>query len=143
MLTGFFLHLKQFRLPVGTREYLTLLEALQERVVSLSIDDFYALARLALIKDEQHYDRFDLAFASYFKGVEAIFDVRETLPEDWLRGELERTLSEEDKRAVQALGGWDVLMETLKVVTEMRQRALLMASPARRRWRHARGRVWP
>ena len=75
MLTGFFLHLKQFRLPVGTREYLTLLEALERRVVSLSIDDFYALARLALVKDEQHYDRFDLAFASYSKGIEAIFDI--------------------------------------------------------------------
>ncbi len=51
MLTGFFLHLKQFKLPVGTREYLTLLEGLQARVVSLSIDDFYALARLTLVKD--------------------------------------------------------------------------------------------
>ena len=64
MLTGFFLHLKAFRLPVSTREYLTLLEALQEHVVALSLDDFYTLARLTLVKDEQHFDRFDLAFGS-------------------------------------------------------------------------------
>ena len=114
MLTGFFLHLKQFKLPVGTREYLTLLEALQARVVSLSIDDFYALARLTLVKDEQHYDRFDLAFASYFKGVEAIFDVRTGIPEDWLRREFERVLTDEQKRKIEALGGWDKLMETFR-----------------------------
>lgn len=114
MLTGFFLHLKQFRLPVGTREYLTLLEALQARVVSLSIDDFYALARLTLVKDEQHYDRFDLAFASYFNGVEAIFEVRTGIPEDWLRRELERILTDEQKLKIEALGGWDKLMETFR-----------------------------
>jgi uncharacterized protein len=114
MLSGFFLHLKSFKLPVSTREYLTLLEALQGRVVSLSLDDFYTLARLTLVKDEQHFDRFDLAFGSYFKGVEAIFDIRAEIPEDWLRKEFERHLSEEDKRRVQAMGGLDKLLQTLK-----------------------------
>ena len=109
------------------REYLTLLEALQARVVSLSIDDFYALARLTLVKDEQHYDRFDLAFASYFKGVEAIFDVRTGIPEDWLRREFERVLTDEQKREIEALGGWDKLMETF------RQRLEEQRGPARRR----------
>ena len=130
MLTGFFLHLKQYRLPVGTREYLTLLEALQARVVSLSIDDFYALARLTLVKDEQHYDRFDLAFGSYFKGVEAIFDVDADIPDEWLRDALERILTDEQKRDVQALGGLDKLLETF------RQRL------AEQRGRHAGGRKW-
>ncbi len=130
MLTGFFLHLKQFKLPVGTREYLTLLEALQARVVSLSIDDFYALARLTLVKDEQHYDRFDLAFASYFKGVEAIFDVRTGIPEDWLRREFERILTDEQKREIEALGGWDKLMETFRQRLE------------EQRGRHAGGKKW-
>ena len=130
MLTGFFLHLKAFRLPVGTREFLTLLEALEARVVSLSIDDFYALAKLTLVKDEQHYDRFDLAFASYFKGVDAVFDLRAGIPEEWLRREFERTLSEEEKRSVEALGGWDKLMETLKQRLE------------EQRERHAGGRKW-
>src|SRR5437660_6199387 len=80
MLVGFFLHLKSFRLPVSTREFLTLLEALDERVVSLSIDDFHTLARTCLVKDEQHFDRFDLAFGAYFKNVDALFDIRAGIP---------------------------------------------------------------
>ncbi len=68
MLIGFFLHLKSARLPVSTREFLTLLEALEARVVSLSIDDFYHLARATLIKDEAQFDRYDLAFATLFQG---------------------------------------------------------------------------
>jgi uncharacterized protein with von Willebrand factor type A (vWA) domain len=114
MLIGFFLHLKSARLPVSTREFLTLLEALEARVVSLSIDDFYHLARASLIKDEAQFDRYDLAFATYFKGVDAIFDIRTEIPEEWLRKEFERLLSAEDKAKVEALGGWDKLMETLK-----------------------------
>jgi uncharacterized protein with von Willebrand factor type A (vWA) domain len=114
MLTGFFLHLKAHKLPVSTRELLTLLEALEKRVVSLSIDDFYALSRVCFVKDEQHFDRFDLAFGSYFKGVNAIFDIRAEIPEAWLKREFQRTLSDEDRKLVEALGGWDKLMETLK-----------------------------
>src|SRR5512143_3779344 len=114
MLVDFFLHLKSARLPVSTREFLTLVEALEARVVSLSLDDFYHLARAPLIKDEAQYDRYDLAFAAYFKGVNAIFDVRTGIPEEWLRREFERLLSDEDKAKVEALGGWDKLMETLK-----------------------------
>src|SRR6266508_1462324 len=97
MLIDFFLHLKSARLPVSTREFLTLLEALEARVVSLSLDDFYFLARTTLVKDEAQFDRFDLAFASYFKGVEAIFDIRAEIPEEWLRKEFERLLTDEDR----------------------------------------------
>jgi uncharacterized protein with von Willebrand factor type A (vWA) domain len=114
MLIGFFLHLKSARLPVSTREFLTLLEALEARVVSLSLDAFYHLARTALIKDEAHYDRYDLAFATYFRNVDALFDIRAEIPEEWLRKEFERLLSAEDKAKVAALGGWDKLMETFK-----------------------------
>ena len=95
MLIDFFLHLKSARLPVSTREFLTLIEALEARVVSLSLDDFYYLARAALIKDEVQFDRYDLAFATYFKGVNAIFDIRAGIPEEWLRKEFERLLSDE------------------------------------------------
>jgi uncharacterized protein with von Willebrand factor type A (vWA) domain len=130
MLIGFFLHLKAARLPVSTREFLTLLEALEARVVSLSIDDFYYLARATLIKDEAQFDRYDLAFATYFKGVEAIFDIRAGIPEEWLRKEFERLLSDEDKARIEALGGWDKLMETLK------QRL------AEQKKRHAGGNKW-
>src|SRR5512137_880926 len=107
MLIDFFLHLKAAKLPVSTREFLTLLEALEERVVSLSLDDFYTLARISLIKDEAHFDRFDLAFAAYFKGVEGVFDLRAKIPEEWLRKEFERHLTPEDRAKIEALGGWD------------------------------------
>jgi len=130
VLTGFFLHLKSFRLPVSTREFLTLLEALEQRVVSLSMDDFYLLARATLVKNEEHYDRFDLAFGSYFKGVEAIFDIRARIPEEWLRAEFMRQLSDEDRRLIEAMGGLDKLMETF------RQRLM------EQRERHAGGRKW-
>ena len=130
MLTGFFLHLKSFKLPVSTREFLTLLEALDQRVVSLSLEDFHSLARLCLVKDEQHFDRFDLAFGSYFKGVDAIFDIRADIPEEWLRREFQRYLSDEDKKKVEALGGWDKLMETLRQRLE------------EQRGRHAGGSKW-
>jgi len=114
MLIEFFLHLKAAKLPVSTREFLTLLEALEQRVVSLSLDDFYVLARTCLIKDEAHFDRFDLAFGTYFKGINALFDIRGVIPEEWLRREFERHLSPDDKALVEALGGWDKLMQTLK-----------------------------
>src|SRR5512143_2148042 len=111
MLVDFFLHLKSFRLPVSTREFLTLLEALEARVVSGSIGDFYVLARACLVKDEQHFDRFDLAFGAYFNGVETLLESRADIPEDWLRREFIRDLSAEERRAIEALGGLDRLME--------------------------------
>ena len=100
MLVGFFLHLKACKLPVSTREFLTLLEALDERVVSTSLTDFYTLARATLVKDEQHFDRFDVAFGTYFNGIESVFDVSGDIPDEWLRRELELKLSDEDKRLV-------------------------------------------
>jgi uncharacterized protein len=130
VLTGFFLHLKSFRLPVSTREFLTLLEALQARVVSGSLDDFYVLARACLVKDEQHFDRFDVAFASYFKGVDTIFDIDAEIPEDWLRGQIASHLPEDDKRAIEAPGGLEGLLEAF------RQRL------AEQRARHQGGKKW-
>jgi hypothetical protein len=130
VLVEFFLHLKSFKLPVSTREFLTLLEALEKGVVSLSIDDFYMLSRAALVKDEQHFDRFDLAFGTYFKGIGAIFEVKGEIPAEWLEREFLRTLSDEDKRKIEALGGLDKLLETF------RQRL------AEQRARHAGGNKW-
>src|SRR3954464_2754637 len=114
MLIDFFLHLKAARLPVSTREFLTLLEALEQGVISGSIDDFYALSRNCLIKDEAIYDRFNVAFGAYFKGIEGPVELKAELPEAWLRKLLEGTLTDEEKALVKALGGWDKLMETLK-----------------------------
>ena len=114
MLIDFFLHLKAAKLPVSTREFLTLLGALKLGVVSGDIDDFYFLARTCLVKDESLYDRFNLAFGIYFKGIDSIFDIRSEIPEEWIRKMIEGTLSDEEKALVKALGGWDKLMETLK-----------------------------
>jgi len=130
MLVGFFLHLKSFRLPVSTREFLTLLEALDARVVTGSLDDLYVLARACLVKDEQHFDRFDMAFGSYFKGVDAVLDIRGEIPDEWLRRELDAHLSDEDRRAAEALGGLDALLERFR-------RRL-----AEQRERHQGGRKW-
>jgi len=119
MLIDFFYALRAAKLPVSVKEFMTLLEALQAGVVgprqpqACTIDDFYYLARAALVKDEKHYDKFDRAFAAYFKGVELIADFRQQIPADWLRKVLERELTPEQKAAIQKMG-WDELMETLK-----------------------------
>jgi len=130
VLIDFFLHLKSAKLPVSTREFLTLLDALKHDVVSTSIDDFYFLARTCLVKDEALYDRFNLAFGSYFKGVAGLLDIYAEIPEEWLRKIIEGTLSEEEKALVKALGGWDKLIDTL------RQRL------AEQRGRHQGGSKW-
>jgi uncharacterized protein with von Willebrand factor type A (vWA) domain len=78
-----------------------------------SLDDFYYLARTALVKDEKHFDKFDRAFAAYFKGVEMLADFTKDVPLEWLRKNLELELSPEEKAAIEKMG-WDELMETLK-----------------------------
>jgi uncharacterized protein with von Willebrand factor type A (vWA) domain len=120
MLIDFFLHLKAQRLPVSTREFLTLLEGLRERLAGHSIDDFYFLARTCLVKDEAHYDRFDQAFGEYFKGVTALPGLETELPEEWLRAMARKHLSPEEKAAIEKLG-WDRLMEELQKRLEEQQ----------------------
>jgi len=119
MLIDFFYTLRAAKLPVSVKEYLTLLEAMQADVVgprnpdACSMDDFYYLARTALVKDEKHFDKFDRAFAAYFKGVEMLADFTKPIPADWLRKEIERILSDEQKANAPKMD-WDELMETLK-----------------------------
>jgi len=126
MLNDFFYTLRAAKLPVSVKEYLTLLEALKEGVVGpkataddaapssgYAIDDFYYLSRTTLVKDEKHYDKFDRAFAAYFKGVEMLTDFTKDIPLEWLRKNLELNLSPEEKAAIEKMG-WDELMETLK-----------------------------
>src|SRR5271157_4841501 len=114
MLIDFLLHLKAAKLPVSTREFLTLLDALEHNVVANSVDDFYFLARTCLVKDESLYDRYNLAFGTYFRGVEGVFDIGAMVPEEWIRKLVEGTLSEAEKARVQALGGWERLMQALR-----------------------------
>jgi uncharacterized protein with von Willebrand factor type A (vWA) domain len=115
MLVNFFFELRQVGVPVTVTEFLTLLEALRERVAWVSAQDFYYLARTCLVKDERHYDRFDRVFGEAFEGAEKLFsELLAQVPAEWLKSLSERTLSDEEKRKVEALGGWDKLLETLR-----------------------------
>jgi len=113
MLIDFFLHLKACRLPVSTREFLSLLEGLREGVCSHSLDDFYLWSRTCLIKDEALYDRFDQAFGTYFREVSSLPGLELDLPEEWLRAAMKKHLSPEEQAKLEKLG-WDKLMETFR-----------------------------
>jgi uncharacterized protein len=119
MLLGFFSELRAAKIPVSLREFLSLLEGLDQDLASRSVDDFYFLARAALIKDERHLDRFDQVFGHYFKALESIANVNSddlaeaTIPEDWIRKMAERHLDPEERKTIEKLG-WDKLWETLK-----------------------------
>ena len=126
MFLPFFLELKAAKLPVSLREYLTLIEGLEAGLSWYDVEGFYYLARAALVKDERYIDRFDQVFSHYFRGVEAIggeagVDAR-NLPEEWLRRMAEKHLSEDEKKLVESLGGFDKLMETLKQRLEEQQK---------------------
>jgi len=116
MLIDFFYTLRAARLPVSVKEYLTLLEALKADVIAPSLDEFYYLSRMTLVKDEQYFDKFDQAFGEYFNGVAQTAELALDLPEDWLAKKLRRELSPEEKAQIEALGGLDKLMERLKEV---------------------------
>src|SRR5216683_2286887 len=114
MLSGFFVRLKDHRIPVSIKEWLTLLEAMQKGVISPSIDEFYYLSRTTLVKDEQNFDKFDRAFGEYFKGIESVAGVEFDVPLEWLLKQAELHLSAEEKAMIEAMGGWEKLMEALK-----------------------------
>src|SRR6201996_7943036 len=113
MFTSFFLELRAAKVPASLREYLTLLEAMRFGVARFDIEEFYFLARAALVKDERHLDKFDRVFGHCFNGIETPEDMTTELPEEWLRKLGERHLTDEEKQMVEALGGWEKLMETL------------------------------
>ena len=110
MFVAFFLDLRRAGLPVSLTEYLTLLEALKQRVCDPSIENFYFLSRAALVKDERHIDKFDRVFGHAFRGLAAVEDPYAEIPEEWLRKLAEKFLSPEEMARVQALGGFDALM---------------------------------
>jgi uncharacterized protein with von Willebrand factor type A (vWA) domain len=119
MLIRFFYMLREGGVPVSVTEFLALLEALEARIVGLSAEEFYWLARAVLVKDERYYDRFDIVFAAHFKGLESAFETLVAeLPAEWLRRSKDLFLSDEDKARIESLGGWDKLMETLKARLE-------------------------
>lgn len=114
MLVDFFIKVREYKVPCTLRELLDLIRALEQGVVFASIDDFYAISRTILVKDESHFDKFDRAFADYFKGVSSLELDLSTIPDDWLKKRLEKYLSQEEKDRIEALGGFEKLMETLQ-----------------------------
>lgn len=116
MLIDFFDTVRKAKVPCSIREYLDLVGAVQAHVAFADLEEFYALSRLCLVKDEKHYDKFDKAFAAYFEGIDAMPASFEdaSIPADWMRKEVEKFLSEEDMAKIQSLGGFDELMDTLK-----------------------------
>lgn len=118
MFLPFFETLRMARIPVSLREYLGFLEGVSAGLVTYDVDGFYYLARAAMVKDERHLDRFDRAFAHAFGGLEQITpeQVLEAteIPQDWLEKLAEKHLTEEERAEIEALGGFDKLMETLR-----------------------------
>lgn len=115
VLINFFYLLKKVGVPVSIKELLMLLEALQQRLAFCSLDEFYSLARLCMVKDEKYFDRYDRAFAAHFKKLDNLEDILEALiPEDWLRSEFMKHLSDEEKAKIDSLGGLEKLLDTFK-----------------------------
>lgn len=114
MLIQFFYTLRKYQVKTTLRELLDLLSALEKHVVYADIEAFYSLSRTIMVKDETQYDKFDRAFAEYFDGVESIDLFGKDIPEEWLRKEIEKNLSPEEREALRKAGGLEELMETLK-----------------------------
>ncbi len=115
MFVDFFLKLREAKVPVSIKEYLALMEAMDKGVADYSVDDFYFLSRAVLVKDERNIDKFDRVFGAAFKGLEYVAEAATAeIPEEWLKALAEKFLTEEEKAQIEALGGWEKLMETLK-----------------------------
>ena len=119
MLINFFLTLRRYKVPVTIRELMDLIGALDKRLVYSNVDDFYLLSRTAMVKDEKNYDKFDRAFSAYFKGLEDLHGLLESLiPDEWLRREFERALTPEELEQIKSLGGLEKLIEAFRKARE-------------------------
>ena len=117
MFVDFFLSLKKAKVPVTLREYLMLLEGMEKGVADYSVNDFYFLSRACLVKDERNLDKFDRVFGTFFKGLERIGEdnsLLDEIPEEWLRKIAERVMTPEEMAEIEAMGGLEKLLETLK-----------------------------
>jgi len=123
VLINFFLTLRKYKVPVTLRELMDLLEALRHRLVYADLDDFYLLSRTCLVKDEKNYDKFDRAFSAYFKGLEDLHGLLESLiPDEWLRHEFEKSLTPEELEKIKSLGGLEKLIQAFKEAKEEAER---------------------
>ena len=124
MLTEFFYRLRKVQIPVSITEFLTLMAALEARIAGFSVDDFYYLARATLVKDERFFDRFDQVFGEYVRGQQTLFEeILGEIPLEWLQKQKELNLSDDEKKQIESLGGWDKIMETLRQRLEEQKRA--------------------
>src|SRR5271156_5211026 len=115
MFATFFHELKQAGLPVTLREYLTLMEAMEKDIAGRCVEDFYFLSRAALVKDERNLDKFDRVFGHVFNGLDLVSEaLAGEIPAEWLKKLAEKYLTEEEKKQIEALGGLDKLLETLR-----------------------------
>ena len=115
MLINLFKTLKEVGVPCTLRELLDLISGLEKQVIFADINDFYYLSRSVLVKDEKHYDKFDRAFDIYFKGLETLDDILQALvPEEWLRKEFEKFLTEEELKKIETMGGLEKLLSEFK-----------------------------
>ena len=115
MFMRFFSELRQARVPVTLKEYLVLMEALDKSVIDRSVEDFYFLSRATLVKDEKNLDKFDRVFGHVFKGLETVEEgITAEIPAEWLKALTEKFLTDEEKAAIEAMGGFEKLMETLQ-----------------------------
>ncbi len=123
MLINFFLTLRKYKVPVTIRELMDLIAALSNRLVYANIDDFYLLSRTCLVKDEKNYDKFDRAFSAYFKGLEDLHGLLESMiPDEWLRREFEKSLTPEELEKIESLGGLEKLIEAFQKAKEEEER---------------------
>src|SRR5262245_14180755 len=123
MFATFFTELKQAGVPVTLREYLTLMEAMDKDLAGRRIEEFYYLSRATLVKDERNLDRFDRVFGHVFKGLDYISDaLTAEIPTEWLKKLTEKHLTGEEKKLIEALGGLDKLLETLRMLAEQKTR---------------------
>ncbi len=124
MLINFFLALKKTRIPVSITELLHLMDILKARLVYADMDEFYYLSRMALVKDERHYDKFDRAFGTYFKGLEDLSSmIASLISDEFLRREFEKSLTREELEKIKSLGGLEKLIEAFKREVEEAARA--------------------
>src|SRR6202162_5221281 len=116
MFLQFFTSLRDAQVPVTLREYLTLMEALNADLAEQTVENFYYLSRASLVKDERNLDKFDRVFGTVFKGLESLLDAMEKadIPAEWLKKLAEKYLTEEEKKQIEAMGGLEKLLETLK-----------------------------
>ena len=131
MFVTFFTELKSAGVPVTLREYLTLMEAMEKDLAGRRVEDFYYLSRAALVKDERNLDKFDRVFGHVFKGLDLLEQaLTAEIPAEWLKKLAEKYLTEEEKKMIEAMGGLDKLLETLKKRLE------------EQRGRHQGGKKW-